>query len=71
MSSELIVHVVDTGNQLSINKKMLKWYNQEALRVFNECVEHFAPLMAKTRETALARLLVRVVDRVPPYTIDA
>lgn len=42
---ELIVHVVDTGNQLSINKKMLKWYKQEALRVFNECVEHFAPLM--------------------------
>lgn len=43
--SELIVHVVDSGNQLSINKKMLKWYKQEALRVFNECVEYFAPLM--------------------------
>ena len=43
--SELIIHVVDTGNQLSINKKLLKWYKHEALRVFNECVEHFAPLM--------------------------
>lgn len=42
---ELIIHVVDSGNQLSINKKMLKWYKHEALRVFNECVEHFAPLM--------------------------
>jgi hypothetical protein len=44
-ASELIIHVVDAGNQLSINKKMLKWYKHEALRVFNECVEHFAPLM--------------------------
>lgn len=43
--SELFVHVVDAGNQISINKKMLKWYRHEALRVFNECVEHFAPLM--------------------------
>ena len=43
--SELIIHVVDAGNQLSINKKLLKWYKHEALRVFNECVEHFAPLM--------------------------
>ncbi len=42
---ELIIHVVDSGNQLSINKKVLKWYKQEALRVFNECVEHFSPLM--------------------------
>jgi len=42
---ELIVHVVDTGNQISINKKFLKWYKQEALRVFHECIEHFAPLM--------------------------
>lgn len=44
-ASELVIHVVDSGNQLSINKKMLKWYKHEALRVFNECVEHFAPLM--------------------------
>lgn len=43
--SELIIHVIDACNQVSINKKMLKWYKYEALRVFNECVEHFAPLM--------------------------
>jgi predicted metal-dependent hydrolase len=44
-ASELMVHVVDTGNQLSINKKILKWYKHEALRVFDECIQHFAPLM--------------------------
>jgi predicted metal-dependent hydrolase len=44
-ASELIVHVADTGNQLSINKKILKWYKHEALRVFDECIQHFAPLM--------------------------
>ena len=44
-ASELHIHVVDAGNQLAINKKMLKWYKHEALRVFNECIEHFAPLM--------------------------
>ncbi|HUX91193.1 MAG TPA: SprT family zinc-dependent metalloprotease [Gallionellaceae bacterium] len=44
--SELIIHVVDTGNQAAVNKKMLKWYKHEALRVFNECVEHFASLMS-------------------------
>jgi predicted metal-dependent hydrolase len=44
-ASELIIHVVDVGNQLSINKKMLKWYKHEAMRVFEECILHFAPLM--------------------------
>lgn len=44
-ATELIIHVVDTANQISINKKILKWYKHEALRVFNECVDHFAPLM--------------------------
>lgn len=42
---ELIIHVVDSGNQAAIKKAVLQWYKQEALRVFEECVEHFAPLM--------------------------
>lgn len=45
-SSELIVHVVDTANRISANKKIIKWYKHEAERVFAECVEHFAPLMS-------------------------
>ncbi|OIR11575.1 hypothetical protein GALL_70700 [mine drainage metagenome] len=28
-----------------IEKAVLLWYRQEALRVFQECVEHFAPLL--------------------------
>lgn len=44
-ASELIVHVVDTTNQVTINKKIIKWYKHEAERVFAECIEHFAPLM--------------------------
>lgn len=42
---ELIIHVVDNGNQAAIRKTVLQWYKREAMRVFEECVEHFAPLM--------------------------
>jgi hypothetical protein len=42
---ELIIHVVDSGNQVAIEKAVLQWYKREAMRVFEECIEHFAPLM--------------------------
>jgi hypothetical protein len=42
---ELIIHVVDSGNQAAIEKAVLQWYKREAMRVFEECIEHFAPLM--------------------------
>ena len=42
---ELIIHVVDSGNQAVIEKAVLQWYKREAMRVFEECIEHFAPLM--------------------------
>lgn len=45
MSGELLIHVPETGKPLFIKKTILKWYKLEALRVFSECVEHFAPLM--------------------------
>jgi predicted metal-dependent hydrolase len=46
--SELTIPVYDTTNQGVVNKKILHWYKREAERVFNECVEHFAPLMHVT-----------------------
>lgn len=42
---ELTIPVYDTTNQGVVTKKILQWYKREAERVFNECVEHFAPLM--------------------------
>lgn len=44
-SNELIVQVVDSTNPAQIKKKVLLWYKQEAMRVFEECIEHFSPLM--------------------------
>lgn len=43
--TELVVYVVDTGNQAIIEKAVTRWYRREAENVFRECVEHFAPLM--------------------------
>ena len=52
--TELIIHVTDCSNPLVIKKTILQWYKCEALRVFGECVEHFAPLMgAAPREIKL------------------
>ena len=45
-ASELIIHVVDANNQVAIKKAVMQWYKQEAERVFEECVAHFAPLMS-------------------------
>jgi predicted metal-dependent hydrolase len=44
-ASELIIHVVDIGNQPAIKRKITQWYRNEAERVFDECVVHFAALM--------------------------
>ncbi len=41
----LCVHVVDATDQAAIAKIVTQWYRREALQVFTECVEHFAPLM--------------------------
>ncbi len=43
--TELIVHVPDCSNQAAVKKTVQQWYKQEALRVFGECVEHFAPIL--------------------------
>ena len=38
-----------------IEKAVTQWYRDEALRVFNECVEHFAPLLrVSPREVRLS-----------------
>ena len=38
-----------------IEKAVTQWYRDEALRVFNECVEHFAPLLqVSPREVKLS-----------------
>jgi predicted metal-dependent hydrolase len=42
---ELVIHVLDSSNPAAVKKTILQWYKQEAMRVFGECVEHFAPLM--------------------------
>lgn len=44
-ASELIIHVVDAGNQNAIKKAAMQWFKREAERVFEECIAHFAPLM--------------------------
>jgi hypothetical protein len=44
-STELVIQVADHDNQTLIKKMVLLWYRQEAMRVFEECVEHFSPLM--------------------------
>lgn len=46
--TELVLHVPDTGNRDALKKTILHWYKKEAIRVFAECVEHFAPLMQAT-----------------------
>jgi len=44
-ATELLIHVVDSVNEGAIKKSINLWYKCEAQRVFEECVEHFAPLM--------------------------
>jgi len=42
---ELRLHVATATSPESIEKIVTRWYREEALRVFEECVAHFAPLM--------------------------
>ncbi len=43
--ARLCIHVADVTDQAAIAKIVTQWYRREALQVFTECVEHFAPLM--------------------------
>jgi predicted metal-dependent hydrolase len=43
---ELYLHVTDITNEGKIEKAITKWYRDEAERVFQECVTHYAPLMS-------------------------
>jgi len=42
----LCVPVGADADATSIEKSVTLWYRDEAMRVFTECVEHFAPLMS-------------------------
>lgn len=42
---QLHIHVVDTTDEIKIEKVVTLWYRREAERVFQECVAHYAPLM--------------------------
>lgn len=43
---QLYLHVTDITNEVKIEKIVLKWYREEAERVFQECVSHYSPLMS-------------------------
>lgn len=54
-NNELRLHVAAGAGTALIEKMVTQWYRQEALRVFNECVAHFAPLMqVSSREVKLS-----------------
>ncbi len=54
-NDELRLHVAAGASTAVIEKMVTQWYRQEALRVFNECVAHFAPLMqVSPREVKLS-----------------
>lgn len=43
--THLIIHVSKPDDPSTIEKIVVQWYRHEALQLFMECVEHFAPLM--------------------------
>jgi predicted metal-dependent hydrolase len=45
LNTQIVIHVPDVADEAAIEKIMERWYRREALRVFAECVAHFAPLM--------------------------
>lgn len=52
---ELRLHVAAEASPAAIEKIVTQWYRLEALRVFEECVAHFAPQMKVTlREVKLS-----------------
>ena len=51
----LVIHIPNTDNPAAIEKAVEQWYRREALQLFTECVEHFAPLMnVSAREIKLS-----------------
>jgi len=43
---QLYLHVTDITDEAKIEKAVTKWYRDEAVRVFQECVAHYSPLMS-------------------------
>ena len=43
---QLHLYVTDICNETKIEKAVTNWYREEAERVFQECVAHYAPLMS-------------------------
>ncbi len=43
--TQLVVHVFQTDDPSAIERFVMRWYRHEALKLFTECVAHFAPLM--------------------------
>ena len=53
--THLLVHLSKADNPQLIEKIIMRWYRHEALQLFIECIEHFAPLMNVTpREIKLS-----------------
>jgi predicted metal-dependent hydrolase len=51
----LIVHTSRLDDPATLEEIVEQWYRREAMRLFAECVEHFAPLMnVKPRETKIS-----------------
>jgi len=49
------LHVSGEASPVIVEKIVTRWYRHEALRVFEECVAHFAPLMkVSPREVKLS-----------------
>jgi predicted metal-dependent hydrolase len=43
---QLLIYTKDITDEIKIGKVVTHWYRLEAERVFQECVAHYAPLMA-------------------------
>ena len=53
--THLVIHASRTDDPAAIEKIVEQWYRREALQLFTECVEHFAPLMhVSAREIKLS-----------------
>ena len=53
--NHLVIHVSNADNSAAIEKIVEQWYRREALQLFTECIEHFAPLMnVKPRDIKLS-----------------
>ncbi|TXT23260.1 MAG: hypothetical protein FD134_2234 [Gallionellaceae bacterium] len=56
----LVVHVSAADNPAVTEKIVEQWYRREALQLFAECVEHFAPLMnVKPRDIKISAARTR------------